>query len=106
MTGPDLKVLAQWVGSSQHGEVLTYLRGELIKGIAHLLSLPPHDPGLAEAHLKVKLRLELLVDLRLDTIDAQVLSSEAVSRFESQLPSRIDYLDNLRTQGESSPSSI
>src|SRR5262245_26387414 len=98
----NLEILQQWVGSPQHSEVIIHLRGELIKAVVTLLLLPTYDSGIPVAHARVKLRLELLVDLRLHTIDAQVLSKDAVSQFESQLPGRIDYVDQLRKTGENS----
>lgn len=92
----ELEILQQFVGSAHHAAWLSRIRKRLIEFIAAMLGAAPESPELHEAHRKVRLLLDLLVEERLDTIDLQVLSTQAASQFETALPQRVDYAERVR----------
>lgn len=101
MTEAELKIIQEFTGSAPHAVFLKLQREALISDLALLIGLPVNDAQLQPIHQRIRMRIELLVESRLDTIDAQVLSLQAVSQFETGLPTRVDYVDNQRADASS-----
>lgn len=101
-TESDLKVLQDFVGSSHHQVLLAHVRQKLHALIAGILGEPINSPRITELQAKAKLTLEILTELRLDTIDLDVLSAESVSQFESSLPQRADFTERYREMRDDS----
>lgn len=100
-----LKALQAFHGTPQHEAILDTIRGMLTGAVAALLQPGWVVEDKRAAHTKATALLELLIDLRLDKIDVEVLSQGAVSQIESLLPNRIqlteEYLESIREKAES-----
>lgn len=100
MNEPDLKALQDFVGSIHHQEILNLIRQRLAVQIAAFLGEQWDERRMRDLHAKAHTYLEVLAELRLDTIDLDVYSSQVVAQFESQLPQRADYAERLRQSGD------
>lgn len=100
-----LAALQHFQGSPQHEAILDTLRSMLTGAVASLLEPTWNAERQQAAHVRATTLLSMLIDLRLDKIDVEVLSQGAVSQIESLLPTRVQlseqYLEGLRGKADS-----
>lgn len=97
----QLEELGRFHGSRPHQILIDAVRARLVAQLAGFLQGEWNEVRIREIHSLGRAYLQTLTDLRLDTIDLVMLSQDAVSQFESLLPTRVDHAARMRQESDS-----